>query len=121
MAARKLAAVPKASVAGTKIIVSWQDIRDRPLTGREIRDLERAQSVSFMALQRKMSSGAESFDLPWDTLLALVWVMHRREDPSFTFDQALDLRIDEWEFGGIAISDVADPTTEPAADTAIGS
>jgi hypothetical protein len=83
-------------------------------SGRESRDFEAVQPVKFVNLMSVFQSG----EIPYDTLLAFVWIQHRRVDPTFTFDDALDLTTDEWDIEGVTVAE-ADPTSEPVEPTAI--
>lgn len=99
--------------ARERIVVDFGELQKRKFTGREVRDFEGVQSVRYMSLPRVLESG----EMPFDTLLALLWILHRRRDPSFTWDNALDLTEDDWEIAGAVVSE-ADPTaTEPVPTT----
>ena len=95
---------------GPRVQVDFADLQRHKLTGREVREFERVQGLRYVALQRVFQSG----DIPYDTLLALVWLLWRRQEPGFTFDDMLELTEDEWTIRGVAISE-PDPTAAPDA------
>lgn len=95
-----------------KIVVRFDPEDIAKWSGRTIRDFESVQPVRFVNLVKVLTSG----EVPWDTLLAFMWVTHRQVDPYFTFDDVLDLPSDQWDIEGLGI-DKDDPTAEPAATT----
>ena len=92
-----------------RVRVDFGVLQRQRLTGREVREFERVQGVKYMAVSALFQAG----EVPYDTLLALVWILHRRTDPDMTFDDMLDLREDEWAIDGINVTE-SDPTPEPA-------
>lgn len=62
------------------------------LTLREIEDFEAAGGLAIS----EVGAGKA---LPARALRALVWIMQRREDPSFTFEAAGDVKVSELDFG----------------------
>lgn len=68
------------------------------LTLREIEDFEAASGMAIGEI-------GEGKALPARALRAAVWILQRREDPSFTFEAAGDVRVTDLDFG-----ESADPT-----------
>lgn len=78
------------------------------LTLREIQIVEKQAGTAITAMQNETApKGA--------MMAALVWVIKKREDPSFTWEQALDTPMDEASaiIGDDDSTDAPDPTNEP--------
>lgn len=88
------------------------------MTGREVREFERVQPTKYSNLTDVFKAG----QVPWDTILGIVYILRRRQDPNFSFDDLLDLTEDEFTVIGIEIEEAdADPTAEPSGETPTGS
>lgn len=82
----------------------------RKMSGREVREFERVQPVKYSNLMKVVTAG----DIPWDTFLGMIYILRRRQDPTFTFDDLLDLTEDDYEVTGVD-EQQAGPTAEPVA------
>lgn len=60
----------------------------------ELEDLEEATGMSFMALGETLQSG----QYPIKLLRALVWILRRRTDPSFSLEDARSLSLGDIRF-----------------------
>lgn len=59
------------------------------LTVKEVKELQRVTEKKFGHIIREFRT--DDFDV--DTMQAIIWLFHRRDDSSLTFDQVEDMKI----------------------------
>lgn len=122
MAATRKTTGPEETEASQHLFkVDFNDIlTNGKMIGREVREFERVQPTKYSNLSKIFKSG----EVPWDTILGMIYILRRRQDPEFSFDDLLDLTEDQYEVVGITVEDVddeANPTAEPAGEDPTGS
>jgi len=87
------------------------------LKNRDLIDFERVTGKSFVDEMTGLEKLKEAGGTPdWLTMTALLWVLGRRNNPVFTFEDALDADVDQQQLISL-ITLIADPTA-PADTTA---
>ncbi len=66
----------------------------------ELEDLEEATGMSFIQLGERLQTG----EYPIKLLRALVWILRRRSDPTFTLEEARSLQLGDIIFGDDAVN-----------------
>ena len=91
------------------------------LRNRDMIDFKRVVGTSLIGwvtdFEQKMKSAGDDeasqmaalADLDWTGLTALLWVFGRRDNPGFTWEDALDAEIDQQTMMGL-VGMIADPT-----------
>jgi hypothetical protein len=87
------------------------------LKNRDLIDFHRVTGKRFVGAMKELEASGDDPD--WMTLTALLWVLVRRDQPDYTFEDALDSDIDRESLMALTamISDPMDPT-EPAGTPA---
>lgn len=84
------------------------------LKNRDLIDFERVTGKRFVGAMNELEAAGDNPD--WLTLTALLWVLGRRSNPAFTFEDALDANIDQQQLVAL-VGLIADPTGP--ADTVV--
>lgn len=79
------------------------DLGELKFTNRDMIDFQRTVGKSIDVA----FNGGES---DWTAITALVWLLKRKQDPAFTYEDALDMEVDEDTFTSLV-------PTRPAATT----
>jgi len=82
------------------------------LKNRDLIDFQRVTGKRFVGAMKELEAAGDDPD--WMTLTALLWIIGRRSNPGFTFEEALDADIDQEQLSTLAAL-IADPTAP--ADT----
>ena len=82
------------------------DLDQLKFTNRDIIDFQRIVGKSIDSAFRP-ESGAEQ---DWNAITALLWILKRKHEPGFTYDDALDMEVNEEMFTSLV-------PTQPAPAT----
>lgn len=77
------------------------------LKNRDLIDFQRVTGKRFVGAMKALEKAGDDPD--WEVLTALLWILGRRDNPSFTFEQALDADIDQQQLLSL-VNLIADPT-----------
>ncbi len=84
------------------------------LRNRDLIDFQKVTGKRFLGAMKELEAAQDDPD--WTILTALLWIVARRQNPDFTYDDALDADLDEQSLMSV-FAMLADPT-EPANTTA---
>lgn len=84
------------------------------LTIGDLEDFKKVAGVSLQKAFPQTKDGAEDADIDPTALKALVWIVKRKADPSFSLTDARDVRITELHIGSGVPSE--DPTPAAAGE-----
>lgn len=74
------------------------DLSQLNLTNRDMVDFQR---VVGMSVRKAFSPEETGNDENWTAITALFWILKRKKQPGYTFDDALDAEISEEEYNAI--------------------
>lgn len=84
------------------------------LRNRDLIDFQKVTGKRFVGAMKELDASGDDPD--WMVLTALLWLLVRRDQPDYTFDDALDADIDQESLMALTAM-IADPT-EPAGTQA---
>ena len=82
------------------------------LKNRDLIDYKRTTGVNFVTAMKELDEKREDAD--WELFVALLWIVGRRDNPDFTYEDALDSDIGS-DMMDVVKGMIADPTAP--ADT----
>jgi hypothetical protein len=100
----------------TKVTIDLDSLR---LTNRDARDFKRVTGKSIAVAFEGADSPEWQRDPDWDAIAALTWILVRKQQPEFTYEDALDTPLDSDILFGLA-SQVPPPDPTPAPSTTGG-
>src|SRR5688500_6611705 len=77
------------------------------LRNRDLIDFQKVTGKRFVGAMKELDAAQDDPD--WMTLTALLWVLVRRDQPDYTFEDALDADLDLETLKGLTAM-IADPT-----------
>ena len=80
------------------------------LRNRDLIDFQKVTGKRFVGAMKELEASGDDPD--WMVLTALLWLLVRRDQPDYTFEDALDADIDQESLMALTAM-IADPT-EPA-------
>jgi len=83
------------------------------LKNRDLIDFQRVTGKRFVSAMKELEAAGDDPD--WEVLTALLWILGRRDNPAFTFEQALDADLDQQQLLSLA-NLIADPTVPASTE-----